>query len=486
MTRPIALAAFVWLVLAKLAAVAWAGPPKLALPAIEGDDDGELRDAVMEALDGEDIALVGPKATNRATEKLGELSGLTTKQAKQLATELKADAIIYGALQSSEGKSRILHFDIWVNGHKLKGFTIQFTNPHSKKFKKALYEKMVEKLNSPPPDEDDGDGKGKKKKPTDDEEDGKKKQKADADGDGDGDDVDAEDGKKKKKAKKTAATDEDGEDGEDDGVAIVKRAQPKHSANRAAIRLDIGGGGSTRRLTFTTAPDFQDGPPDFKPGAVPNGRFELDAYPFAFGNPDGFAGGIGLGVKYDRALSSHVQPGADGPRLTVKQQQYEVGLRYRWVFTETATSPSVTFGANYGRRTYVPDRGPLAAPTDLDLPDTDYKYIAPSLGLRFPIGGSLAFVVGGEALLVQDAGPIQEADSYGRAKVFGIDSQAGLDLVIKNRFAFRALAEYNRIGFAFTGKGDLANNRDGDPDTIDIGGALDQTIGGSLTFAVLY
>jgi hypothetical protein len=58
--------------------------------------------------------------------------------------------------------------------------------------------------------------------------------------------------------------------------------------------------------------------------------------------------------------------------------------------------------------------------------------------------------------------------------------------VLGKRFAVRAVGEFSQVGFAFTGNGTEANNRDGDPTTKDVGGAADRVIGGALTFGVLY
>ena len=73
-----------------------------------------------------------------------------------------------------------------------------------------------------------------------------------------------------------------------------------------------------------------------------------------------------------------------------------------------------------------------------------------------------------------------------RAKVFGGSGQAGLDIVLGNRFAIRLVGEFTQVGFAFTGTGMLANGRDRDTATKDVGGASDRSIGGAATLAVLY
>jgi hypothetical protein len=133
------------------------------------------------------------------------------------------------------------------------------------------------------------------------------------------------------------------------------------------------------------------------------------------------------------------------------------------------------------------DRTSLGGLGSLDLPDTNYQFIAPGLGTRIPIGNMLAFVAYGEAMFVSKAGPIQQAESYGKAKIFGFSGEGGFEVVIANRFAVRAMFEITQIGFDFQGTGGmLANSRDNDPASVDVGGATDRSIGGVATLAVLY
>ena len=62
----------------------------------------------------------------------------------------------------------------------------------------------------------------------------------------------------------------------------------------------------------------------------------------------------------------------------------------------------------------------------------------------------------------------------------------GFDIQFARHIAFDLRGELAQIGYAFTGNGAMANNRDGDPTTKDVGGAADRYIGGVATIAVLY
>jgi hypothetical protein len=475
--------------------------PKVALTAIDGDDSGDLREAVAEAIDGKDLSVIGAKETNRAIDRLKiELPDVTEKQAKKLAGELEADAVVSGTL-GREGTSKLLKFKMFVAGKKVKGFSVQFSNARSRKFKEALHEKMVEKVSTTPAKDDESPlraGKNPKAKSTATVDDPPKKKKRKkkkgkkfkADGEPDEDD-------KPVKNTATAEEEEDEEEEEEEDVdteaEIRRRLRYKpnqHTANRAAVRVDVGSSVSTRQLTFTFTPELAAdnlAPQPFKPGPVAGAHVEAEIYPIAFANPNSFGAGLGVAFEFDQVLSSKVQtslePNAVGK---VKQLHFLVGGRYRILLGSTETAPSITIGGGYGRRQFVVVSGLMDRNANLDLPDTDYKYIAPMLGFRIPIGGTFALVSTTEVMLVQDAGRIADSDQYGRAKVFGLDAQAGVDIVLKNRFAIRLMAEYTQIGYVFTGGGEKARNRDLQPASIDIGGALDRSIGGIATLGVLY
>jgi hypothetical protein len=111
---------------------------------------------------------------------------------------------------------------------------------------------------------------------------------------------------------------------------------------------------------------------------------------------------------------------------------------------------------------------------------------SPKVAFRVPLARPVALVGNGVGMLVTNAGEIQTAQSYGKAKIFGISAEAGLDIVLGSHFAVRLVGQFTQIGFTFISPGGmLANNRDNDPTSLDVGGAADRTIGGAATLAVL-
>jgi hypothetical protein len=484
-----------------------AAKPKVAITDIDGDKNGEVGDVIVAAIDA-DVALISSNEVNRKIRKLHLDEDLSDKDAAKLASALEVDALVQPKLEG-KGANRTIHFQLYLHGKKAKGFTVQFANLKSDKFKQALHDKMIEKIGIDPADSADGDdkpAKGDKKKKkakpaaeddTADADDkpakGDKKKKkakpaAEDDADADGDDA------KPKKKKKVAKSDDDSDDNDDGDVSVHARAgrgdSTAHMANRPAIRFDTGVSAATRSLKFNSrGGNFTDlGPQPYSNPIVPGARFELELFPLAFQNPLSAAAGLGLWFDYDRTLSLTLRSEAtDGTSATAKadQQHYSVGAEYRLAVGSTAMAPTVTLGIGYGRRSFRAERGQLGDVT-LDLPDVDYHMVQPILELRVPVASSVALFLGGRGMIVTSAGSIVTAAQYGQAKVFGFEGSAGLDILLGNRFAIRLEGELAQVGYTFTGGGMMSNNRDNDPGTQDVFGATDRSVGGSATLAVLY
>ncbi len=470
--------------------------PKIALTAIDGDASGSVGDAVTEALDGDELTVISQRTVNKAVDKLGLDSEMTEKQAKKLSTEVEADAVVIATLGKS-GANKTLQFKLFINGKKARGFKVTYNNAKSDRFRAKLRDKFVTKIAGETTSDDEGKpkkkgkgesegdeedplgGKGKKAKAASEDEEDKPKKAKKSD-----DDEEDEEPKKKKKKKVASADDEDEDDPE---VSVRASSSPRHSANRVAARIDVGVSVKNRQLTYNNRANFPEGPKPFKNAPVPGARFEAELYPLAFANPKSIAAGLGFAAEYDKTISLTLRTSAE-PAVPVKanQQSYSVGARLRFVLGSTATSPSITLGAGYGKRRFTTDKSGLQMQSSLDVPDTNYTTIDPGLSIRIPFIPQLALTFGGRALIITNAGPIQQPTSYGRAKVFGAWAQAGFDIVLGNRFAIRIVGEFQQVGFAFTGTGDMARNRDMDPDTKDVGGMSDRSIGGSATLAVLY
>src|SRR5678816_2417780 len=145
--------------------------PKVALTQIEGDATGDVRDAVAEALEGKELALIGSREVNRAVDKLGDLADLGEKDFKKIANELEADAIVAGKLDRV-GTAKTLKFRLFVHKKMAKGFTVSFKDAKSEKFRAMLHDKMLDKIGITAGAADEEDARpARKKKAAEDEED---------------------------------------------------------------------------------------------------------------------------------------------------------------------------------------------------------------------------------------------------------------------------------------------------------------------------
>jgi hypothetical protein len=543
-----------------------AKPSRVALTQIEGDSSGDVHDAVAEALEGKELSLIASREVNRAVDKLGDLSDLTEKDFKKLASELEADAIVAGKLDKV-GSARTLKFRLYVHKKMAKGFTVSFKDAKSEKFRTMLHDKILDKIGvtgaGAGGDDDDDARPARKKKPADDEEDpvarkDKKAKKAkDARPDADdedarparktrvakADDDDAKPAKKKpdadddaKPAKKKPDADDDAKParkkpdadaraaGDDDArprpadddeaprkarkrvaaadddaeveATAAPIAEPARGANRAGIRLDIGGSVLQHSFKFNTV-QLPQRPRDTVLSPVPGARLAGEVYPLALTGSQGALAALGLGFEYDRtcSLKSKATDNTAGANPTsvsvpVKQGHYSIGLRYRLVFGKTETSPTLTLGAGYGKQMFSVDlsaagtNDTLRATLKQNTPETLYTMLDPGAMFRLPVTRLVAFALGGRAMIITSAGPIQSASSYGRARVYGAEGIAALDVVLGQHLGLRFSGEYSQIGYSFLGSGALTD-LDGNK-MRDVGGLADRTIGGAATLTVLY
>ena len=226
-------------------------------------------------------------------DKLGlDAADLGDKDLKKLSNEPDADAIVQAKPRARAARTRCTSaVRSRQEGQGLQD-RVGASSLTSAKFKQKLHDKMIEKLGT-----DGEEGRTiassepvrvvKKKPPEDDD-----AKPAKGDGDGDEDTTkkkkpadDDDDHPHKTKKKHVAHAGDDGDDG--DGVTAhvdLSGGAAAHSANRVAVRLDVGGSATERSLTFTSR-SYPEAPKGYKNTPVPGARAEGELYPLAFGNP---------------------------------------------------------------------------------------------------------------------------------------------------------------------------------------------------------
>ncbi|HEX3476230.1 MAG TPA: hypothetical protein VHT91_14490 [Kofleriaceae bacterium] len=501
---------FVTFVVVAAAAIVPASPAlaratKVALCRITGDTAG-LGKTVAGALQEGELEVVAGKQVSRAIGRLGLTRALGERDLAKLADELEVDAVVKGAL---DRRGHRLRFTVFAGGKQGKPFTVQVGNAGSDKFRQAVrtaiearVAQAVPKRRARSEAEDDA--------AADDATPAKARTRARKD-----DDTPADDPPAKRKATTQAADSGDepprpgkpspagdaapaaagpriaARDADDPAPSVHAQAElaapaPAHTANLAALRLDLGGSMAGRSLTFDTR-SFDGSPRSYQNAPVPGVRVGGELYPIALFAPTSWLAGLGVAADYDRTLSLILRATNEMTvPIAVAEQRYAFGVRYRLAFGHRPTSPTLTLGAGYGARRFVADRSGLQSASSLDLPDVDYRMFDPGVAFRLPLGGHVAVTLAGQGLVVTSAGPIQRTDQYGTARVIGGSASAGVELVISERLMIRIAAEATQLSLSFTGNGTLATSRDGDPSSIDVRGATDRYYGGVATAAVTY
>jgi hypothetical protein len=474
----LALATFGWLTLG--IATSWAGNNKsAAILRATGEGGADLQDQLTQVIEKDfGYKVASSRAVSDAMDELGlDDDEQSDRPLQKLGIEVEV-AVVFrvraSKLDSGGHKGEITL--IFADKRKTRSFTIYYGARASgtsidRKLRETLDVVLLGKVAKRVEDRDDQDADG-------DEGD-------DQTSDGNDDQDDDRPKKKKKKKKRSRDDDED----EDEDLSEAQLHAMLYSANRAAIRVDFGPSMVARSLSFNSNP-IANPPRGYSNSPVPGARIAMEFYPLALRNRLGAGAGLGFGLDYDRTLSLSVRvPQTDGSviSLPTTQSRLFADLRYRFVFGNRATSPSLTVIAGYGQRDFAVDRVPLSASgIVLDMPDVGYRMFAPGLNARFPVASTVALGVQARGLLVLDAGAIQTKQEYGQATITGVEANGFIDILLGTRFAIKIAGDFALLGYSFTGNGEQSNNRDMDPATKDVGGASDRYIGASVTMAVLF
>jgi hypothetical protein len=491
---------------------------RVAVAAFDGDRTGDLQDVVIELLES-DYAIVDRRKVMKSIEKL-ELDDVDNNKAlAKIAKDLDADAVVVGEVEPDGSKSK-LTMRVYVAATK-RAFKVNVRFSTARQIRDSELRRELRDVlgegdgggsngdrggtNGDRDRGGDDDGRG-----GDDRGGGKRSFRDDGGGDDDdrgdddrgGDDDDRGDddrgrdddddrGKRGKRGKRTARGGDDDDDrgDDDDGISEgATAASGGRNARKAAIRVEVGASGTGRKLTFIHNLEMDQAPPGYASNLVPGARVAVELYPLALQNPNGAAAGIGVSADFDQALglttTSSLAP--DSP-LTTTSRMFAVGVRYRIAYGTSPTSPSFTLGIGYGQRKFTVDRAPLMG-QNLDLPNVVYKYLDPYLAIRVPVHPSAAIGVSGRFLAMRSTGAIGEDDQYGLAKVTGVDLSAGMEFQLGKYVLIHFAGVFTQVGYTFdpAGAGDLARNRDGNPDDLDVGGARDRYIGAMGTVGVVY
>ncbi len=305
-------------------------------------------------------------------------------------------------------------------------------------------------------------------------------------------DKDADDGER------TASSDDDehassssGDDDEEIGAEGEMERDPLHRPLDALAGLSF----TSRNLSFTTTPGLTNKPQGYKSGVPVTGLYVGgDFYPLAFNAKNrSITRDFGITVLFDRVLSISSQlkytdmAGAtQTASLATTEQHLALGVVFRHALNKKPDSPTIYASIRYNQAKFDINKDQAPMGVTVDIPNTDYTYIDPGVGIRYPITPKIALDGVVRFDLITNTGEMQQPDQYGAATVYGFDVDAGGDYMIDTQWFVHAGLKLSTIGFSFKGNGALSNNRDGDPTTVDVQGARDTYYGAVVTAGYLY
>jgi hypothetical protein len=517
-----------------LGATGTASAARIVVLEVRGDDTSDFEDMLVDSLKGQHD-VVESRAFDRAARREGVGDDLDARAIAKVARSLEAVAIIDPMLAKRDGEWEFMIKVRGQDGKVKRKMKIELDAPRlgakgKKKVSKAILEVIDEVLDKNPApravakakprtvqDEEEDDNplsaaapKGKpakgKSKPkvaarpvdepaerkargrgddeedeVDDDEDEEDQEARPARRGGDGDEADEED------LDEDRDQAEDEEDDEEDRPRRKKSRSGGREIRRAGIMVETGASMITRKLSFTSR-DFEQAPRGYPGSPVPAAHAAGELYPVAIASQKNIGAILGVYGEFDKVMSltTRTSQAMDVP-LKTEQVRWTVGGKLRYAFGKAPNLPSIYAGMGYGRRAFKVDRSDLPEGVALDLPDVDYRIYEPQLGLRFPVGTErLALTVGGRFFLMKKAGAIQNPAEYGAARITGGEGEAIIDAAITRMILLRLRGSYTLIGYDFVGNGEQTNNRDGNADTQDVGGARDVWIGATAALAVIY
>ena len=507
-----------------------ASAARIVVLEVRGDDTSDFEDMLVETLKAQHD-VVESRAFDRAARREGVGDDLDARAIAKVARSLEAVAVVDPMLAKRDGEWEFMIKVRGQDGKVKRKMKIELDAPRlgakgKKKVSKAVLEVLDEVLAKDAPkakvkpasrvdidtEEDDDNplpatkGKAKPKQkvaarqadpPVEKKARGKAREDEEND-DAQDEDEDDEDARPARSGGRDDEADEEdldkdndeAEDEDDDDEDRPRKKRPKaggREIRRNGIMVEAGSSMISRKLTFSSR-DFEQAPRGYPGSPVPAAHAAVELYPVAIVKQKHIGAIVGFFAEYDKVMSltTRTSQAMDVP-LPTAQMRWTIGAKLRYAFGKAANLPSVYAGFGVGRRAFIVDRSQLPDGVALDLPDVDYRIYEPVLGFRLPVGTErLALSVGGRVLFMKRAGSIQYDNEYGAAKITGGEGEAIIDAAITRMVLLRLRGSYTQIGYDFVGNGEQSNNRDGNPDTQDVGGARDIWIGATAALAVIY
>ncbi len=278
----------------------------------------------------------------------------------------------------------------------------------------------------------------------------------------------------------------DGEDDEeleseadsDEDESEPRRNDGRPAGDLVAAAVDVGLSVTSRTLAFDSRADLTNAPAGYHGPMVPALHLGAEIYPGLLDDRSGILSRLGAGVVIDRVFGLQTAvDGGDGVTLPTTEMRYGADLRYR----QRLGKPTLTASIGLSRLSFVVAKESAPSGVTVDVPNTSYTYVDPGVAVSMPVADKIALAGHAKILLVLDAGEVQSVEQYGAGTVTGYDLEVGGSYALTSAFTLAAALSYRGFSFDFHGTGELATNRDGDPSTVDVGGASDRYLAAYFT-----
>ncbi len=205
---------------------------------------------------------------------------------------------------------------------------------------------------------------------------------------------------------------------------------------------------------FTIAPE--DANPDYKTQGVirPPFGFWVEVFPMAFLTTKMGLADFGFGIWWTRSFGQVSDAGPAGSGFPTTYQKTEIYATYRFNFLRKPSSVELRLDLGLAEQQFSIS-APEGSGDQVMSVGVDYWCFMPRLRLRVPVVAERLTLLARFAYMHPfQFGDTAEPWAYGRAKGWGLELQAGLDVRLINFVYFRLMARYSYFGLTYLRSGE--------------------------------
>jgi hypothetical protein len=177
----------------------------------------------------------------------------------------------------------------------------------------------------------------------------------------------------------------------------------------------------------------------------------------------------------------------NGAKFSSAVHEYAGGLRYRMTFGAGNSFFGSLTGGEHAFTFHSTSTAPDMQRSNLDIPDTIYRYLRPGVGVHVEVGGGFSLgIAAGFRWVFNKGGQFHDA-FFTQASVNGVDAQAKVGYRITPMFEVRAILDWRRYFSSMNCFGGLdasGNAINNCMPAFTAGGAIDQYFSGGLAVAM--